>query len=197
MSDYDSDLPIEDAVPGPGEKDQFRNVRLTPDAGPAYAYSLLIPVGWHGLAIPEEARTDTVETKFTPIGLFSPFAKPMPPVVLSVGVRLMLTANSIAEQFLEHCAEEGYEVLTMRPQEYAAGAVVEGLARQADSPLGPLKMRLAMFEDGGRLFGLSAMAPENLYAEFIRPLSLAMLSFELVMPQGQQIPLAPQPPSDA
>jgi hypothetical protein len=96
----------------------------------------------------------------------------------------------VVELFEKYCDEEGYEVLAVRPQRYAVGDVVEGLMIQPDSPLGPVKMRLAMFDDGGRLFGLSGMAPVGLYSEYVRILSLAMLSFELALPQGPQLPLA-------
>jgi hypothetical protein len=72
---------------------------------------------------------------------------------------------------------------------------VDAVALQA-SDIGPLKLRLVMFEDGGRLFVLTAMAPLKLWDTVVATLSLAILSFELIQPKGQTVPVLPKPDPD-
>lgn len=185
----EEELPVLGLVPSSEERNLYRNVHVTPEAGIAYSFNIIIPATWHAVKLPVTADSGRIGTHFVAIGVFSPFEPPIPPVVLSIGARVAPPSKSVASLFREYCDAEQYEALVIRPQRYAVGNVIEGLVRQQTSPLGPVKMRLAMFEDGGRLFGLSGMAPPEMYPDFVRAMSLAMLSFELTLPQGPQLPL--------
>lgn len=182
--EFDKDLPLVGLVPTAAERSRYRNVRVTPPLGSAYAYCVVLPVAWHAVDTPSDRTPSHLGSSPTAIGVFSPLSPPYPPVLLSFGVSLLRPGRSVTAALDTYCAREGYEVLIRRPQRHSAGMVVEALASQPESPFGPIKLRLAMFEDGGRLFGLSAMAPVDLYPTFVREMSLALVSFVLVQPLG-------------
>jgi hypothetical protein len=185
----DRDLPLSGLTPTPDERPLFNNIVVTPTAGVAYRYSLVLPSGWYKLPdMPGEKAFPEVG-RFTALGVFSPYEQPAPPVLLSAGVTLPPSRDSVASHFERYCHEEGFEIIAMRPSAFCVGNVVDGLALQNAPPIGEVKMRIAMFEDGGRLFVLSGMAPSPLYSKFIRFLSLAMLTFELAHPAGPVLPL--------
>ena len=71
------------------------------------------------------------------------------------------------------------------------GWAADAVALQA-SDFGKLKVRITMFEDGGRLFGLTAMAPLDLWDIWVVPLGLCLNTFELLKPKGQSAPLGPK-----
>jgi len=48
-----------------------------------------------------------------------------------------------------------------------------------------------MFEDGGKLYTLSAMAPEVEHVAYANILGLALVTFELASPRGASLPLTP------
>ncbi len=176
------DLPLIGLAPKPDEMSFFVNVHVKPIAGEAYGYSLILPRTWSKL--PDASGPDAVPTaaRFTSLGIFAPFDPPLPPITMSVGVRLATRSASVADAFLEYCRDEDFEVHLMRPQLYSAGTVMEGLVTQNVAPVGLMKVRMAMFEDGGRLFLLAGMAPAVLYPDALRALSLAMIAFELDFP---------------
>lgn len=185
IPNLEADLPSVGLAPTPEEKSHYRNFRVVPDAGQAYGYSVILPENWYPVEIPQQP----ISTEFSGIGLFSPYVPPLPPVLLSIGARVLTHDTTVADACEEYLETQEYEVLASRIHRYSVGDVVECLAVQTDTPFGTMKMRLAMFEDGGRLFSICGMSPLDEYPIHIRVLSLAMLSFQLLLPQGAQLPL--------
>ncbi len=182
-SEAEADLPLIGLAPKSDEMSAFVTVHMKPMAGAAYGYSLILPRTWSKLSDPTGPDAVPTAARFTSLGIFSPFDPPLPPITMSVGVRLAVRAASVADAFLEYCRNEEFEVHLMRPQLYSAGTVIEGLVTQSVAPVGLMKVRMAMFEDNGRLFLLAGMAPGALYSDCVRALSLAMIAFELDFPQ--------------
>ncbi len=189
VSSFDDDLPSFGLAPGPGEQSLFRNVRVLPRLGERYAYDVVLPATWSSVDVPATPRADRRRT-FSDIGVFSPFQPPLPPVILSFGVKDAGSAVGVANLLLEYCEAENYELVTVRRQKTATGDAVEALVVKERSAVGLLKMRLVMFEDGGELFGLSGMAPVSMYSHFARTFGLAILSFRLANARGAQLPLS-------
>jgi len=179
------DLPIRGLVPTAQEAKEFRDVRVVPPLGTAYAYRFVLHRSWSALeGTPSPAATPRLDS-FVPIGAYSAFAEPLPPVIVSFGARLAPPDSpSLVEALRSYCDAETYEVLHVRPQRYVGGKALECLAQKRDPIFGLIKMRLAMLRDGGRLFGLSAMAPAAVYPDFVRYMSLALFSFELESAHG-------------
>jgi len=182
-------LPLLDLMPTPAEQASFNNVRVTPGAGPRFTYSFVLPDGWYSQL--DSSRYDPVLSgeRFSALGVFSPGQRIVPPLVLSFGVILVPDRGSVAAFFQEYCRQENYEIAAMRPQQFLAGMVIDGLVSHRSPVAGDLTMRLAMFEDAGRLFALGGMAPSDRYAVSVRVLSLAMYTFEPQWLHGATLPL--------
>lgn len=180
-------LPLEGLMPEGDEKALFNNVSILLPMDPIYEYSIVLPDGWYRQDSPAPDWA-VLEDRFSTLGVFTPAERPAQPIVVSCGVIRMPGGLTVTDCFEQYCRREGFEVLTTRPQEMMAGTVIEGLARRTTADLG-LTMRLAMFEDGGNLYGLAAMAPTSLYPDVVRELSLALYTFELQWPSGPSAPL--------
>lgn len=188
----DPDLPTQGFTPTKDELKDFNQVRIQhkkPDIG----YSLLLPREWVEHPIPPGKTDLSDESSYVPIGLFSQTADMMPPFVLSIGVRPTPKAKGYVADWLERqCEEQRLVIEKMKIHHFLVGAVVEVAAlQQAD--LAPMKLRIAMFEDGGRLFVLTAMAPASLWQAAVATLSLAIATFELDDPKGPTVALIAPP----
>lgn len=179
-------LPVDDLMPGADERALFNNVSVVPVMDPIFAYSIVLPDGWYRLDSPGPTW-ELSEERFSALGVFTPAERMEPPVVVSCGVIQMPDGASVASCFERYCRVEELEILSVGPQELMAGAVVDGLVRRRVGGW-DLTMRLTMFEDGGRLFGISGMAPSSIYPDVVRELSLALYSFELLWPLGPSSP---------
>jgi hypothetical protein len=116
----------------------------------------------------------------------------MPPVVFTIAVRRAPKEGSVAEWLEKQCYMQGLALQRMEVHKFLFGTGIDALALQA-SDLTPLKLRIVMFEDGGRLFALTGMAPVSMWETVVATLSLAILTFELVSPKGPTAPLLPEP----
>jgi len=189
VEDIERHLPTRKLMPGPDEAAGFFNVSVTPALGPAYVFSSVLPVGWHKIDDPPNPSLTPSADKFAALGVFSPTRTVVPPAVVSFGVILAPNQGSVRAWFEAYCRGEGYSILSVRPQRFLAGRVIDGLLSREAPGVGAMLIRLAMFEDGGRLFVLAGMAPEAIYEKLVREISLAMVSFELLWPRGATVPL--------
>lgn len=180
-------LPLSGLVPEGDETALFNNVSVLFPMDPIYEYSIVLPDGWYRLDSPAPDWA-VLEDRFSTLGVFAPEERPTRLILVSCGVIRMPEGLTVTDCFEQHCRREGFEVLTTRPRELLAGPVVEGLARRTTPDL-DLTMRLAMFEDGGNLYGLAGMAPTAVYPDVVRELSLALCTFELQFPSGPGAPL--------
>lgn len=192
----DPDLPMTGLTPTPEELKDFMTLTVR-QSRPDWEYSVLLPHGWVKQPEPGGITDVTQESSFVSLGLFTPTKDFMPPLVFSVGVRPAPKTGSVAEWYERQCYLQQLSLQRMTVHDFLFGKGIDGVALQAGD-LGPMKLRVVMFEDGGRLFALTAMAPIKLWEVSVAPLSLAILTFELLNPKGQTAPLVPDlPPEQA
>ena len=106
------------------------------------------------------------------------------PGVISVAARPAY-GDGVVSQWLEYlCREEGYE---HGPVETLRIGSLEGVycdaMQEGDGIV--MKMRLALVEDGGRLYQMSAMAPASLWSAFEERFAVVLGSLEIAQPSGQ------------
>jgi hypothetical protein len=194
MAFDDPDLPLKGVVPTPEELKDLLTLTVR-QSRKDLEYSFMLPDGWYQQPLPPGRPDFSNESEFTPIGIFSAFKDFVPPVVFAVSVRPAPKQGTVAEWLEKQCYLHSYALQKLKLSPFMFGMGADGSALQA-SDFGPLKMRITMFEDGGRLFALMGQAPLDLWEDSVAALSLCTLTFELLEPKGQTAPLAPMPPPE-
>jgi hypothetical protein len=157
---------------------------IPPVAG--LAYSHLLPSGWQQVPIPEE-EPDFSQPVFLPLGVnMAPYGA----VLFTVAARPAFEDGSVYEWLLYLCQREQLEVRGAMPVRVAGRDMVECRATQ-QTDAGPMRLRLLMFEDGGRLFQISAMAPEAIWASLEATFDEMLESLQLDKCHGPTVPLIP------
>jgi hypothetical protein len=183
----DPDLPMQGLVPTDEELKEFMALTVR-HARPDLEYKLLLPNGWYQQPAPPSRYDFSKEGEFAPLGLFTPTENFLPPIVYSVGVRPAPKTGAVTEWLERQCYLNKLALERMKINRFLFGLAADAVALEA-SDLGPMKMRVTMFEDGGRLFILTGMAPIKLWEAAVPTLSLATLTFELLQPKGQTAPV--------
>lgn len=188
----DPDLPMKGLVPPPEDRGEMMTLTIRHER-PEYEYSFMLPDGWYQQPDPPGRPDVAYESEFIPLGVFTPTPDYMPPVVFSVAVRPAPKTGTVAEWLEWQCQTQGLALQRMTIHDFLFGPGVDAVALE-ESEVGPLKMRLTMFEDGGRLFLLIGMAPLSMWDTVVATLGLAIVSFELLAPEGRTAALLPVPP---
>jgi len=186
----DPDLPTKGVFPNEEELKDCINVTVK-QSREDLEFSLLLPDGWYQQPAPADDIDFSREAEFAPLALFSATKDFLPPILFSVGVRPAPKKGNVAEWLERQCYLQQLALERMKLNEFPFGWAAEASALQA-SEFGKLKLRITMFEDGGRLFVLTGMAPLDLWDVWVVPLGLMVNTFELLKPKGQTAPLAPK-----
>lgn len=110
--------------------------------------------------------------------------------VVSLCARPAYDGGTLAE-WVEHLVVRlGYAAPELE-REQVGGRDAVGCWAQRIEDGTPMRLRLAFFEDGGRLVHVGAMAPEAAFARVAPSLRGVMDSVRLLSPQGSRVPLAP------
>lgn len=189
----DPDLPMKGVIPDKEALAEHINLTVRPHERDEWSYSFLLPDGWYQQPPPPGKPNIADPAEFIPLGVYTPTPHYMPPVIFSVGVRPAPKKGYVAEWLEEQCRLQQLVIQKMTVHEMLVGPVADASALQA-SDIGPMKLRIAMFEDGERLFVLTAMAPANMWDDVVATLSLMMLTFELAEPKGRNVPILRKPP---
>jgi len=149
-------------------------------------FSLPLPADWINHPLPDDAADFSDPTKLIPLAVVT---APHAAVILTVAARPAYedgTLGDWARFLLEH-----HQLKPRSLGEYVVG-VLPALVGEAvqDSEVGPMLVRFAFCEDGGRLLNLSISAPE-MFAEAVRQVWFEVLSqFALSQPRGPTVPLS-------
>jgi hypothetical protein len=192
MSLDDPDLPTKGVFPNAEELKDCITVTVK-QPRPDLDFSILLPDGWYQQHVPVDKLDFSKETEFAPLALFSAGKQMIPPILFSVGVRPAPKKGTVAEWLERQCHLQKFALQRVKANKFIFGWAIDAVALQA-SPLDKLKMRVTMFEDGGRLFALMGMAPLDVWDAWVIPLGLCVNTFELLNPKGQSAPLAPKHP---
>ncbi len=188
----DPDMPMAGLVPSKEELADMMTITYRHDR-PEFQYSFMLPDGWYQQPTPEgRPEIKESENDFLSLGVYTVTKDFVPPVVFSVGVRPAPKKGYVAEWLERQCILQGLALQRMTVHEFLFGWGADAVALQA-SDIGPLKMRIVMFEDSLRLWVLTGMAPGSLWEGSVVPLSRAICTFELLSPGKQNFAILPKP----
>lgn len=153
------------------------------------------PKDWVVVDLPHE------DVDFSEPGAFAPLAVVMAPfaaIVFTVAARPAYGDGTVA-QWLERLARErGCDPGSIE-REHGLEHEAAACWSMQDGAGTPLRIRLVLFEDGGRLLHVGVMAPQMLWNSVHDTLRTMVHSFRLAAPRGGTAPLclddAPLPPS--
>jgi hypothetical protein len=152
-------------------------------------FSALVPTDWVGHDVAETEVGFTDPTRFTPLAVLT---APQAAIVLAVAARPAYddgTVHDWAWYVLNHNQLAPRAV--GRDRVAGVGAVVGEAVQPSD--LGPMLVRFAFFEDGGRLLNITLTAPD-LFADAVLEVWLAVLrSFTLETPRGSRFAVEAHP----
>ena len=151
------------------------------------AFAIEKPRDWQRLALPADETDLSSPTAFLPLAIFM---APYGAVVLTVAARPAYQDGAVS-QWAEWLCEQNSLAIERR----AVGRLSDAPALLAEatqpSEAGPMRVRLAFLEDGGRLVNLTCMAPEQIWAS-VEPIFARMFeSFRLDRLHGPTAPLVP------
>ncbi|MFO0593391.1 MAG: hypothetical protein U0441_37965 [Polyangiaceae bacterium] len=188
----DPDMPVMGLVPSKEELEDMMTITYRHDR-PEFEHSFLLPDGWYQQAPPPgKPELKDSEYDFLALGVYTLAKDFVPPVVFTVGVRPVPKKGVVCEWLEKNVILQGLALQRMTVHKFLFGWGADAIALQ-ESDIGPLKMRVTMFEDSKRLWVLTGMAPLNLWEGSVIPLSRAICTFELAHPGAQTVPVLVSP----
>lgn len=175
--DLDRDLPLLGILPGPERRAEFRFFAGDSPLGPDFGFTMILPRSW--TAHPPTGVISLDEGP-APLGVFSERPDMLPPTLLSLGVLRANTHVSLLTFYAAYCHISEQRPAAMRPLQLDAFRGVDGLI---DTPDG-LRMRLLMFEDGGRVMVIAGTSPIADYRAKAPLLATLMFSVEFAASRG-------------
>lgn len=165
------------------------NLKLAPKTFPAriaeLGFSAQLPADWINHELPPEDVDFSDPTKFFPLALVT---APHAAIVFAFAARPAYEDGTLHDWANYNLSNNQLKPRAIGTDSVAGVTAVCGEAIQ-ESDLGPMVVRFAFLEDGGRLLNLTLMAPE-LLADSVRDAWFAMLqSFKLETPKGSRFPV--------
>lgn len=148
-------------------------------------FTARLPADWISHALPDEPVDLDDPSQFLPLAVLT---APHAAIVLAVAARPAHDDGTLHDWAWYHLNQQGLQPRTVGRAAVAGVAAVAGEALQP-SDLGPMLVRFAFLEDGGRLLNLTLTAPE-LLADAVRDAWFELLrSFTLETPRGSRFAL--------
>jgi hypothetical protein len=143
--------------------------------------------------LPAEEVDFSKGPQFIPLALA---ITPYGPMVFTIAARPAFDDGAVS-QWLEYiCKAEGYAHTPVKETRIGdLPAVTCDATQKADDVT--MTMRFVLFEDGGRLFQMTAMAPDPLWKSAIEKMAPMLASLELRESRGTQVALFPDQPAPA
>ena len=116
------------------------------------------------------------------------------PMVFTVAARPAFDDGAVSQWLEFICDKEGYPHSEITETRIGALPAVTCDATQQATDGTAMRMRFVLLEDGGRIFQMSAMAPDALWSAVIEKMTPMLASFELRESRGTQVQLLPGVP---
>ncbi|HMP84217.1 MAG TPA: hypothetical protein PKA41_16080 [Verrucomicrobiota bacterium] len=162
------------------------NLKLAPRTFAAriadLGFTAQLPADWTSHELPPQELEFNNPTFFLPLAII---AAPHAAIVFVFAARPAHDDGTLHDWAMYHLQHNNLQPRAVGTSQIAGVAAVTGEALQ-QSELGPVVVRFAFFEDGGRLVNLSLAAPE-LFADSVRDAWFEMIkSFTLATPKGSR-----------
>ncbi|NRF66577.1 hypothetical protein HLB44_06245 [Aquincola sp. S2] len=167
-------------------------LRLFPSRIASLGFAVRLPHDWPAHALPEEQPDFTDPSRLVPLAAVT---APHAAIVWAIAARPAYGDGSLSDWAHYLLAQHG-----LAPREFAEGRLgsLPALIGEAVQPseVGPLSVRFAFAEDGGRLINLTLTAPALMADAVARTWVASIETFALEEPGGTTVPLWP-PAADA
>lgn len=164
-------------------------VRQFPSRVASLGFAMRLPADWIAHDLPPETPDFEDPTRLVPLAAVT---APHAAIVWAVAARPAYGDGTLSDWARYLLAQHGLEARSFGESRLGLLPALVGEAEQP-SDLGPLRVRFAFAEDGGRLINLSLTAPAML-ADAVQGLwTTATESFTLEQPAGPTVPLWPGP----
>jgi len=167
--------------------DAFSQVEVRPSIT-RFAYRVQVPAGWRQIPVPEENVDFSNPALFMPIGVFM---ATWGAVVFSASVRPAYDDGTLSDWLMYLCREQEFQIAEFMPLTIGGSHAAACVCTQ-DSDGGTMKIRVAIFEDGGALYNLLGMAPPAIWDSVGPTFERMIASFRLAELRGSSVPLAPE-----
>ncbi len=166
----------------------IRSARRTVPARIAdLGFSVELPADWIAHELPEQPLDFDNPTFLVPLAILT---APQAALVFTVAARPAYGDGAVHDWAWYLLRENGLQPAAIGAEAAASLPAIVGEAAQ-ESELGPLQIRFAFAEDGGRLLNLSLTAPK-LFSDLATKIWFAALaSFRLESPRGATVALMP------
>jgi hypothetical protein len=152
-------------------------------------FAVGLPADWISHPLPDEQPDFSDPSRLVPLAAVT---APHAAIVWAAAARPAYGDGTLSDWAHYLVAQHGLTLRALGEGQLGSLAALVGEAVQ-DSEVGPLRVRFAFAEDGGRLLNLTLTAPE-LLADAVRALWFGGLaSFVLDEPHGPTVPLWPSP----
>jgi len=146
-----------------------------------------LPADWVAHPLTEEALAFDNPTFLVPLAIV---AAPHAAIALAFAARPAYGDGSLHDWAWYLLRENGLQPSAVGTQAIGALPAIVGLAEQA-SDLGPMQIRFAFTEDGGRLLNVTLTSPVDFASIAEQVWSNLLRTFELEIPKGSTAPLMP------
>jgi hypothetical protein len=166
---------------------------VSPSNHAGLTFRFLKPTDFKVADLPEETPDLSKTTAFLPLVVALTQYGPM---VFSVAARPAYEDGTVEQWLAYLLREEGYKHETITETRIGnLPAVTCDALQKADDVI--MKMRFILLEDGGRIFQVTAMAPEAFWSSALEKFTPMLASFELREARGTKVPLRPGTPAPA
>jgi hypothetical protein len=158
---------------------------------PNYAeleFHFLLPPRWERVELPEDPIEGDNPDYFLPLAAYAPDEKPL---FFAVGARPAFEEGSVALWLETLCHHQGFDVNEIEPCTMDDGTYAMICRASQESDLGSAAMVMALLEDGGNLYAVSAMCPLGMWPAAGATLERMVRSFSLSHRLGPTVPLIP------
>ncbi|MEO6244133.1 MAG: hypothetical protein ABIQ12_01750 [Opitutaceae bacterium] len=170
---------------------------VAPPAHAGLTCRFLKPAEFTIADLPAETPDFANSAQFMPLAVaMSPYG----PMVFTVAARPAFGDGTVSQWLDYICTQESYPHSTATETRIGRLPAVTCDATQQADDGSTMKMRFVLLEDGGRLFQMSAMAPDAFWSAALDKMAPMLASLELREARGTQISLfpgCPPPPPES
>lgn len=160
-------------------------------------FNMLVPEGFAQPPLPERTP-DFDNPAFT--AALTLLSSPVAMALLTVSARPAYADGSVIDWARFLCDQNNITLTGLMPGRIGGAAgwhpaiLAQGRSVQQEANL---QLRIAIFEDGGRLVIIQGMCPEELAPSYLSTLEQSVMSLEIARPKGPTVPLVPDAPVPA
>jgi hypothetical protein len=148
-------------------------------------FTIEVPSDWLVVPLDEDSKVDFATSD--QLQALAVYAPPSGSASASVSARPKFAEGGLQEWMEAIAVQEGLTVEYLTRDSVGTSPAAICMGKRDDEDLGPLQAVYVLFEDGGVLYALSAMATEELWKPLEPTFEKILLSFRMLEPKGPTV----------